>query len=682
MKPRILSTARLSFPLTIAASSLLAVSYSHAADGTWNSDVTNGLWGTDTNWLSNAIADGSGSTAYFTNNITGDRTVHLDGDRTLTSVVFGDNDPTSAGSWTLGNNGVSTNNLILAGATPGITVNALGTGKTARIDAVIQGTVGLVKSGNGTLMLAGTNTYTGATLISGGTLQIGAGGGGGALAITSVITNNANLAFRRNNSSAFTQGTHFAAGISGTGTVTQYGLPANVLTLSGTNTYLGGTFINGGILRADSAGALGGGDVTIGNSGIRLAVLDGVTLANSIVINASTGASGRGLIENTGAGNATLAGGTITINAAAANGGHFASTGGGTLTVNHAINSASTIVSSSAGTVIFGGGGSYSNMNVIGTARLGASNGLSTSATVNMGPAGDGNLDLAGFNQQLVGITKGANAATIGNSLTDTTSTLTTTGTSTYTGIIADNFGSGTGKVALTVNGGALTLSGTNTYTGATTITDGKLVINGSTSSTSLVNVGVNGTLGGTGTVGGHTTISGTHNPGNSPGIQTFAGNLSYVTGGIPDPTVNWELANNTTTVGVNPTAAFDQVIVGGNLDFTNTTTTTINLSFNGAGSTVAWGDILWDSDQSWLLYDVAGTTSNFTHLNLATLDWLDKDGSFFSTTGGSFSLGQSGQDVVLNFTVIPEPNAAALLGGFGILALLRRRRAGVSVIR
>jgi len=69
--------------------------------------------------------------------------VSLDGDRTLTSLIFGDSDTSTAGSWILDNNGTSTNNLILAGTTPTITVNALGTTKTATISAIIEGTAGL-----------------------------------------------------------------------------------------------------------------------------------------------------------------------------------------------------------------------------------------------------------------------------------------------------------------------------------------------------------------------------------------------------------------------------------------------------------------------------------------------------------------------------------------------------------
>jgi autotransporter-associated beta strand protein len=237
------------------------------------------------------------------------------------------------------------------------------------------------------------------------------------------------------------------------------------------------------------------------------------------------------------------------------------------------------------------------------------------------------------------------------------------------------NNGTG-GTTALTKTGtGTITLSGNNGYTGATNVNAGTLIINGSTSNASAVTVGLNGTLGGTGTVGGNTTISGIHSPGNSPGIQTFTGNLSYVDAGTPDPTVNWELASNTTTVGVNPTANFDQIIVGGNLDFTHPTI--INLSFNGAGSTVLWSDSLWDANQSWLLYDVAGITTNIANLNLSTINWLDSGSNLFSTAGGSFTLSQNGEDVMLNFAAVPEPSTYGLgLGAMALaLAAVRRQR-------
>lgn len=169
--------------LLAAGTSLLGGSPIHAADGTWNVDA-DGLWSTAGNWTP-GVADGSGFTASFTNDITADRTVSLDGDRTLTNVVFGDSDTATAGSWILNNNLTPANNLILAGTTPTITVNALGTAKTATISAIIQGTAGMTKQGTGTLILSGANTYTGTTIVNAGTLQLGAAG---VLADTSNLT--------------------------------------------------------------------------------------------------------------------------------------------------------------------------------------------------------------------------------------------------------------------------------------------------------------------------------------------------------------------------------------------------------------------------------------------------------------------------------------------------------------
>ena len=112
-------------------------------------------------------------------------------------------------------------------------------GGSATIGSVIAGTLGLTQAGEtGTLILTGTDTYTGGTTISAGTLQIGAGGTTGS--VTGNIVDNAALVFNRSN--ALTYG----GIISGTGSVTQTG--TGTLTLSGTNTYTGATTINGGTL--------------------------------------------------------------------------------------------------------------------------------------------------------------------------------------------------------------------------------------------------------------------------------------------------------------------------------------------------------------------------------------------------------------------------------------------------
>ena len=103
------------------------------------------------------------------------------------------------------------------------------------------------------MTLTGANTYTTATTISAGTLQVGAGGTTGSLSANSAITNNGTLSFNRSNT--ITQGTDFHREISGTGAVTQAG--SGTLVLSGTNTYSAATTISTGTLEVSGAsGAL------------------------------------------------------------------------------------------------------------------------------------------------------------------------------------------------------------------------------------------------------------------------------------------------------------------------------------------------------------------------------------------------------------------------------------------
>ncbi len=232
------------------------------------------------------------------------------------------------------------------------------------------------------------------------------------------------------------------------------------------------------------------------------------------------------------------------------------------------------------------------------------------------------------------------------------------------------------GARTLTKTGlGTLELSGANTYSGDTIVSQGSLAVNGFLGSGGL-SVLTAATLMGSGTIGGDATIYGTHSPGNSPDIQTFAGNLTYA-GGTSQ--VIWELLANTAALGSRGTS-YDGINVTGTLNFAGLTT--LNLNFGGLGTgSVSWEDSFWDSTQTWLLYSVSGTTTGSSNFQLASNpgSWVDSTGQAFSASTRStntFSVVQSGNNIILQY--VPEP-AAVTLALIGIAAsayaAVRRRR-------
>ena len=121
------------------------------------------------------------------------------------------------------------------------------------------GTVALTKIGAGGLILAAANAYTGVTTIAGGVLQLGNGSTGGSIASASIV-NNGTLVVNRADAAAV------GGVISGPGRVILNG--TGTTTLSGANTYTGGTTINAGVVNISTATGLGAasGRLTINNN--------------------------------------------------------------------------------------------------------------------------------------------------------------------------------------------------------------------------------------------------------------------------------------------------------------------------------------------------------------------------------------------------------------------------------
>lgn|GEM_PF-1623649 len=121
------------------------------------------------------------------------------------------------------------------------------------------GTFNVTKTGSGTQIFSGANTYTGNTTVSGGVLQIGDGGTGGSFGNGVVLINSpGKVAFDVNGPITVANNmiSNGSVVLNGSGTVT----------LTGTNTYSGGTTINAGALAIPTTSALPFADAVVDNS--------------------------------------------------------------------------------------------------------------------------------------------------------------------------------------------------------------------------------------------------------------------------------------------------------------------------------------------------------------------------------------------------------------------------------
>jgi fibronectin-binding autotransporter adhesin len=188
--------------------------------------------------------------------------------------------------------GAGAKTLTLAGSTNGAISGAI-------VDNSGVNNTSLFKTGAGTWVLSGANTYTGDTLINVGTLQLGANNvladttdvnltGATAIfdvngktdtvgSLTGVAGSTISLGAGALTSGGSNSITTFAGTITGTGTLTQSG--TGKLTLTGANTYSGATSITGGVLSVSTL-ANGGANSNIGASTNAAAnlVLNGGTL--------------------------------------------------------------------------------------------------------------------------------------------------------------------------------------------------------------------------------------------------------------------------------------------------------------------------------------------------------------------------------------------------------------------
>jgi fibronectin-binding autotransporter adhesin len=208
---------------------------------------------------------------------TGARTLTLKGsdvdDNTLAAVIGDNGGATSlaksgAGKWILTGNNTNSGPVTIAAGTlqvgNGGASGALGTGNivdngtldfntTGTVtNGTITGTGSVTVDGGGTVVLPGNNTYSGATTVNVGTLQIGNGGATGTLNNGAGVAVNDTLIY--NSTSTLTLNGAFGNGITGSGNVI---VRKGTLQAIGNNSYTGWTEIDPGATYQVCSGPVG-----------------------------------------------------------------------------------------------------------------------------------------------------------------------------------------------------------------------------------------------------------------------------------------------------------------------------------------------------------------------------------------------------------------------------------------
>ena len=342
-------------------------------------------------------------------------TITLSGGTFVSTVANAINNNTNlALDATLDLNGTNLTFAALTGGASGLITNSAltpstvtfgGAGGNSIFAGSIQdanGVVSITKIGAGTEIFTGANTYSGATNIAAGTLQIGVGGTTGTLGSGAVSIGGA-LSINHGDNITI------ANTLTGTGSLTQAG--SGTLTLTGTNTY-GATIINAGVLQVGNggtSGTLGSGSI-LDNSGLIFNRSDTLTIAADI--------SGGGGILQDGTGMVILSGNnTFTGNTSV----DF----GGTLRVDTFSSSLNGSLTLTGGTLVYNFSGTHtvqplvllganSTVSVAAGARVDWAGNAMTGASFNFTKAGPGVLshDDAVWNTKQLFVQAGALAAT------------------------------------------------------------------------------------------------------------------------------------------------------------------------------------------------------------------------------------------------------------------------------
>jgi len=576
-------------------------------------------------------------------------------DRLLTlSSTFGAIDSSGSGPLSFTNSGA----VAFTGTAAVRTLTLTGTNTAANefkpIIGNSTGATSLIKSGDGTWVLSGANSYSGTTAVnlgtlaitsatglgattagttvaSGGTLDLqGAAVGAEALTLsggtlkvssgTSSLSGTIALGANSTIDSALNTSLTLTGVISGTGSLSKTG--NGTLTLTRGNSYSGETRVSAGTLAITNATGLGA--TTFGTtvaSGATLDLQSAAVGAEAVTLNGGTlkvssGPSSLSGAITLGADSTIDSSATLTLTGGLANAGFQTTfTGTGSTTVSTvAISGLGGLTKTGNGTLALNGANTFSgttNINA-GSLILGHSLALQSS-TLNLTTGG---FSFGGMNDVTLGGLSGSSDLVLTSTATSPGVTLKVGNNNTntlYSGILSGATGS-----LFKVGNGTLTLSGDNTYGGTTTISGGTLQVGDGGSTGSL----------GAGAVTNNSSLT-------FKRVDTIISNVISGSGSVlADITGDLTLA-----AGASVSSSANDIVLSATRNF-----------FNYAGGSV----LGVASDKRWIVYSTNPASNRFDNLKSETKAFW---GSTYSSpptslgTGNRYVFSDSGGTVTATTT-------------------------------
>jgi len=515
---------------TVSNNTTLRLSANPLESSLWWSGNQSSLWTTAANWSTNSAGSAASGSApsptidvIFSATVAGNRSTSLGADTSIQSLRIDDSNDVSIAAG---------NTLTLTGSGAGV-ITIAATSGTTTINATLAGAqAGLTKSGLGTLVLNAANSYSGATTLTAGTLQVANLADGGVASsignsnssASNLVLGTATLVYTGSNTTSnrnFTLSDGASTTLRVDNASSRLTLTGNsaattgalviqgpgTLALSGSNLHSGGTTLANGTLQLNSSSALGSGLFTIQGG-----TIDNTSGAPMVLANSQSWA---GDFTFTGSSNLTTADVSLSGN-------RTVTTASGTLSINGSVTGGG-LTKSGAGTLVLAGNNSYSGSTTVTAGSLRLQGGAAIPDAGALILSNSAGVAVSIQNSETIGSLQGGGLT--GGSVSiaaNATLTVAETGNQTFAGTI-----SGAGNFTKS-GAGTLTLSNTMNATGAILISGGTLATGAADIFSSSASIIANSS---TLRLGGNQTLSGFS--GSSSGLDLSSYALTITSGTI-----------------------------------------------------------------------------------------------------------------------------------------------------